>query len=282
MRNPKIPGGYILICRKVVESEIWEKPPLYIKVWFYLLTKAQHSDFKKLKRGQLFASIPEIIEACSWKVGYRRERPTKDQIYQIIDWLRKGSERVHEGETKATMITTTKATHGLLINIDNYDYYQTFKNYEGNKESNDREDTKVTREQRQPNNINKNVKECNEDIYTIFEYWKSKGIINHKSLNEKMKSHINARVEEYELPQLLKAIDNYDEVLKNDSYYWTHAWTLQDFMKPNNVIRFLDSSKPFYTFKVNNQQKKVTPVVQRKELSRNDTHIQKMKEMHGG
>jgi hypothetical protein len=158
MSNAKIPGGYIIISRKIVESEIWDKPPLYMKVWIYLLTQAQHGEYKKLKRGQLFTSIPEIIEACSWKVGYRTVKPTKDQIYQVIDWLRSGSESSHEGETKATMITTTKATQGLLINVDNYSFYQHSKNYESNDESNNEESAKATRKQRQPDNINKNVK----------------------------------------------------------------------------------------------------------------------------
>jgi hypothetical protein len=256
--------------------------PLYIKVWIYLLAKAQHSGYKKLKRGQLYISIPEILEACSWRVGYRREKPTKDQIFQIISWLRKGNEGAYEGETKATMITTTKATHGLLINIDNYDYYQASKNYESNKESNDEENAKATIEQRQPNNINNNDKECNKDLYIILDYWVSKGIVIHKSLNEKIKAHINARLEEYKLPQLLKAIDNYEEVLKNDSYYWTHRWTLQDFMKPNNVIRFMDGSKPIETFLANKQQRKTAPVEQGKELTRNVAHIERMKKLLGG
>jgi hypothetical protein len=163
MGNPKIPGGYIIVSRKIVESEIWAKPPLYLKVWIYLLTLAQHSDYKKLKRGQLFTSIPEIIEACKWRVGARVERPSRDQIYQILDWLRKRYEGGHESNTKATMITTTKATQGLLINIDNYNYYQNPNNYESNDESNGENATKAVREQRQPDNINKNVKNDKND-----------------------------------------------------------------------------------------------------------------------
>lgn len=261
MGNPKIPGGYIIISRNLVESEIWEKPPLYVKVWLYLLTMAQHSDYKKLKRGQLVTSIPEIIEACSWRVGYRKEKPTKDQVFQIIDWLRKGDEAVNEGDTKATMITTTKATHGLVVNIENYDFYQTSKNYDSNDEHNNEDDTRATREQRQPDNINKNDKNVKNDIiYTIFEHWKSKGIVTHKSLNQKMETHINARLKEYELPELLTAIDNYSTVLKEDKYYWTHRWTLQDFMKPNNIVRFLDSSAPFKTFLANKNQGKQNEV----------------------
>jgi hypothetical protein len=153
---PIIPGGCILLSRKIIESQIWRKPPLYLKVWIYLLSKAQHSPYKKLKRGQLVTSIPDIIEDCSWQVGYRKEKPTKDQIYQIIEWLRKVSETPSESNNKTTMIATTKATQGMLITIVNYDIYQTLKNYESNDEGNNETSTGATSEQRQPNNTNKN------------------------------------------------------------------------------------------------------------------------------
>lgn len=100
MQQPLIPGGYINISRKIVESKIWEKPPLYVKVWLYLLVRAQHSEYKGLKRGQLRTSIPEIIEACSWKVGYRTEKPTKKQIFTILDWLRNPDGGDCEGNTR--------------------------------------------------------------------------------------------------------------------------------------------------------------------------------------
>jgi len=158
-----IDGGFIILSRKLIESEIWRKPPLYLKVWIYLLSRAQHKPYKQLDRGQLRTSIPDIIEDCSWYVGYRKEKPTKDQVYQVINWLRKVSEEVNEEGAKAPMITTTKATQGLLINIVNYDYYQTPKNYESNRESNDEEGTKATSEQRQPDNINKNDKNVNNE-----------------------------------------------------------------------------------------------------------------------
>lgn len=94
----------------------------------------------------------------------------------------------------------------------------------------------------------------NKDIYIVFEHWKSKGIINHKTLTEKMESHINARITEHGVEPILKAIDNYSIVLNDDNYYWTHRWTLQDFMKPNNMIRFLDESAPFTTLRSNKNQ----------------------------
>ena len=89
----------------------------------------------------------------------------------------------------------------------------------------------------------------NIDIYTLFDHWNSKEIIRHRKMNQAMQSHINARLQEYSKEELEKAIDNYSTILKSDNYYWTHKWSLQDFMKPNNVTRFTDEAKPLDNFK---------------------------------
>lgn len=144
-------NGYILISRSILNSEIWRKPPLYQKVWLYLLINAQFKPYKDLERGQLFTSIPEIQDACSYYVGYRKEVPTKDQIYKILDWLRtsheSNNESNNESDTNARMITTTKATHGMVVTICNFNVYQCSENYEGNNESNDERVAKATRKQ---------------------------------------------------------------------------------------------------------------------------------------
>jgi len=163
VEEPKIPGGYILLSRKIIESEIWDKPPLYLKVWIYILSKVQHKPYKNLGRGQTFINISEIIEACSYKVGYRTEKPTKKQIFGILEWLRNPNEGVHEGNNEGNMIVTTKVTHGMVLEVLNYNVYQDPKNYEGNNE----EPTKVTtngqRREQQGNNNNKNVKNDKND-----------------------------------------------------------------------------------------------------------------------
>lgn len=158
MQEPKIPGGYILLSRKIIESEIWEKPPLYMKVWIYILSKVQHKPYKNLDRGQTFISIPEIIEACSYKVGFRVEKPTKKQIFGILEWLRNPYEGVNEGNNGGGMIATTKVTHGMLLEVLNYSFYQDPKNYEGNTEGSMKVTTNEQRRERQGNNNNKNDK----------------------------------------------------------------------------------------------------------------------------
>jgi YesN/AraC family two-component response regulator len=162
--EPKISGGYVLLPRKIIDSEIFKKPPLYLKVWIYLLQIAQHADYKQLERGQLRTSIPEIIEACSWYVGYRKEQPTKDQIHKILDWMRNSYEASDEDDRVGAMITTTRATHGLLVNIDNYSFYQDPKNYGSSSESISEKETAATREKSQPDNINNKAKKMKNKI----------------------------------------------------------------------------------------------------------------------
>lgn len=166
-----IPGGYILLSRRLIESEIWDKPPMYLKVWIYILTKARHKANQKFSRGELLISIPEIQEACSHKVGFRKVKPTKDQIYNIIEWLRSVNESNYEddyeNDADTTMIATTKTTRGMVVKVLNYNVYQDPKNYEDNGVSNYEDVTKTTtkaeRKQRLPNTIHKNVKNEKND-----------------------------------------------------------------------------------------------------------------------
>jgi len=105
-----------------------------------------------------------------------------------------------------------------------------------------------------------------EYIYTLFNYWNEQEIIKHRKRNQAMESHINARLEEYSFDELKKAIENYSNILKSDNYYWTHKWSLQDFMKPNNVIRFVDDADPLNNFKSSKNQSK-------KELNIDDFNL---------
>ncbi|PCJ15231.1 MAG: hypothetical protein COB02_18260 [Candidatus Cloacimonadota bacterium] len=159
-------SGYILISRSTIESEIWTKPALYIKVWLYLIIKAQHKDFRNLKRGQLRTSIREVQDACSHDVGFRREVPSYKKIRSIFDWLRKTHEGVSEGQhertIKGTMIGTTKGTQGILVTIDKYSTYQDPSYYEGQHEGHNESLMKVNmngqRRAREGQDINKNEK----------------------------------------------------------------------------------------------------------------------------
>lgn len=145
-------NGYILESRSILDSEIWKKPPLYLKVWHYLLLRAQYEPYRDLERGQLFTSIDQIREACTHYVGYRRVTPTRKEIYGILDWMRKPCEGAHEGNNEGNMITTAKVTGGMIVTIVNYRLYQDPSAYEGNRENATEGTTKRTRRESEGNN----------------------------------------------------------------------------------------------------------------------------------
>lgn len=204
-----IEGGYFFLARKIVDSSIFSKPPLYFKVWIYLLSRAQHSDYKGLKRGQLYTSIPEIIDATSWKVGFRTEKPTKDQIFQVLNWLRKSDEGGNESNVRASMIATTKATHGLLVTICNYNVYQDSSNYESNGETDNEKVMKPQRKQQRSDNINKNVKNDNNDN-------NDKNVNKNISSNQDLKERFEIIWKEYPNKKGKdKAFKSYQKAIKN-------------------------------------------------------------------
>lgn len=233
--------GYILLHRQAIDSTIWNKPPLYWKVWSYLLFKAQHSDYKQLKRGQLFISIPDIIEALKYKVGARTERHTKDQIFQVIEFLRKPNEGGNESNAKATMITTTKATHGMVITILNYNELQSNTKIESNGESNSGKPTKPARKQRQPDNINKEcfINENNE----IFDIASNNQIVDAviAHLNEKAERSFKPTTQAYrkEISARLKEgyqAEDFFEVIDFKVLQWKHDHKFSQYLQPSTLF----------------------------------------------
>jgi|SRR5690625_2317007 len=279
MQGPKIPGGYILLSRKIIESEIWDKPPLYLKVWVYILSKVQHTEYKKLERGQTHISIPELMEACSWYVGYRKEKPTKDQIYNVIRWLRSGDEAVHEDETSPTMITTTKATHGMLVEVCNYSFYQDSKNYENNSETTDEKDAGTTRQQRQPNNINKNGKNVNNvkeyiPYAEIIEHLNKKADKRFRSSAKKTKEVIHARwTEGHRLEDFKRVIDICCEKWKGQTF--SNGADGDDYLQPSTLFNGKFDERLNWTTK---KQKESKP---RGKTPEQIEHERMLKEMGG-
>ncbi len=207
LAEPLIPGGYILLSRKLIESEIWRKPPLYLKVWIYLLSRAQSSEYKNLKRGQLWITYQEIIDECSWYMGARIEKPTKAQIFNVLEWMRKPCSADNAGATpNATMITTSKATRGMVISIENFNVYQDSKNYESNTENNGADNTGIRSGR---NRINKN-----NNIYTLII-----ASLQNEKLKQALQSFIDMRekkgkpLDEKGIKIILKKLES---IAKND------------------------------------------------------------------
>lgn len=224
-------SGWISLHRKIQEHWLYPKGQFTkYEAWLDILLMVNYEENKVMlgnelftvKKGQRITSLRQLSERWGW---------SRNKVNDFLTLLENDE-----------MIEVKKDTKKTVLTVVNYEDYQHLDLEKRTRKGHEK-DTERTRK-----DTNNNDNNDNKDIYTIFEHWCSQGIIAHKKLNNKMRSHINARLQEHSLDELLKAIDNYKEVLTNDKYYWTHKWTLQDFMKPNNVVRFLDDSNPFQSF----------------------------------
>ncbi len=171
-----IPGGYILLSRQLLGSDVWTGPPGDVKLWLYLLLKANHAprkDGNRLSRGQCHVTLEELQDVLSYRAGYRAIRPKRDHVWRALQRLRKGyaktgdirfrqSRCAREDDGEGQMITTTKTTRGLVVTICNYDRYQTPANYERDSEADDAATTNATtpRHDRQECKNDKKQKPC--------------------------------------------------------------------------------------------------------------------------
>ena len=133
MSQNRIKGGYCILARCIDESEIAAASPCTRELWNWLIRKANWSDGKKLKRGQVLTTYNDISDALSWKVGFRVSRYSMHEIEAAMKTIR-----------RLSMVTTTKTTQGMLITICNYDKYQNPNNYEDHNEDHNEDHTKTT------------------------------------------------------------------------------------------------------------------------------------------
>lgn len=132
--------GYIKLSRRLLASDIWGKPPLYLKVWIYLLHQAAFKPYNGLARGQLVTSIPKIQEALSYKAGFITKKPSYKEIWQVLEYMRgkppinsmqeygmgkweENRQGKWQGETEP-MILTKRVKDGMLVTVVKYDQYQ--------------------------------------------------------------------------------------------------------------------------------------------------------------
>ncbi|MGU8732850.1 hypothetical protein ACV3SI_15280 [Clostridium perfringens] len=73
-------------------------------------------------------------------------------------------------------------------------------------------------------------KEEQKKINSIFEYWNSKDIVKHRALTKEIEKAIIKTLKEYTEEEIKVCIDNYNEILKDQDYYFNYVWTLKDFL----------------------------------------------------
>lgn len=127
--------GATIWARKTLESEVFFlKPDKWFKIWFYLVSKVNHEDKGKFKKGETLVRYADISEACG---------ATKSQVDHAIRWFK-----------KSKMLATRKATRGMFATVLKYNTYQNLDSYG----SDDKSDLKAKQKRNRSDTINKNEK----------------------------------------------------------------------------------------------------------------------------
>lgn len=167
-------GGAVLFARKILQSEIFVlKPASWFKIWFYIVSMANHEDRGVFKRGELFTSYSRIIAET-------KER--RNTVDHFIRWAK-----------SSDMIATRKATRGMFIKVLKYEEYQTLNNYQKRNKSDGVGEIKAKQKRYRGDTIHKNEKnEKNVSVCVLRENAQTHGTHTQKfsSVRERQQAFI--------------------------------------------------------------------------------------------
>jgi hypothetical protein len=144
---PPLNGGKFVMDRKTV-AVLVEMSAFAVKLYIWILSRANFKDRDRLKRGQCVATIAEMRDALTYYAGFRKISPTQEQCRSAYEALR-----------QATMITTAKTTRGMIITVCNYDEMQKIKKREAHNET---DNDNAVKPGGTPHDTEQMVNECNK------------------------------------------------------------------------------------------------------------------------
>jgi uncharacterized phage protein (TIGR02220 family) len=231
--------GFIKSWRQELKSNIWEMPPLYHRVWHFLL---QSVSWEKnvfptgkmygihLNHGQQLFSIQGIVDGVSWKERNVTKKPNKKTILHILKWLE------FQG-----MIARESNGNGTFISICNWCKYQS---------SNVLKVTQGTPQsipQGTPQSIHtKEVKEVKEEVKDIDEtpprqqqnipfkeiisFLNEKTGKGFKHTTKATQGHIRARWTEG------FRVDDFNTVITNKTDEWINDNKMNQYLRPETLF----------------------------------------------
>ena len=107
----KLDKGYSMISRRLLDSDIYRKPPHYERVWVYLIVSS-------VKGVVCEVSINDILEGTHWLIGFRKCYYKDWQIKRVLEYMT-GEDMVnieHNGKT----MNITLVNHEIYSNPNSY------------------------------------------------------------------------------------------------------------------------------------------------------------------
>lgn len=110
---------------------------------------------------------------------------------------------------------------------------------EDNKKDNNMGNKKVnTSIYNNPNILSNNIYRLSKDeqkeeiprkYIDVYEHWNNCNIVHHIKLTKEMMKAIDKALKKYSIETIKLGIDNYNTIFKDNRYFFSHKWTLQNF-----------------------------------------------------
>lgn len=251
-------SGWIKMYRRIQDSCEWKHLSAKGKlVMVLILLNCNYKDSEviiggkkvKLVPGQWLTSLSKIQELGGRDLSVKNIRTALD-VLQTGEFL---ANEVAEGNKR-------------IITVKNWDIYQSEDMELADETADNRQrggkEVAISKEVR-----SKEGKELKENTLSeisdsepdnceiIFGHWNTcPNLITHRKLGPDMKRKVLISLKKHignglTMLDMLNSITNYNTVLGDQgTYYWTHKWTLQDFMS-RGVEKFVDAAKPLENFR---------------------------------
>lgn len=178
--------------------------------------------FKKFKMVEI---VDDFIQISNWE-----KYQNSDKLEQLKQQNRERQKRWYD---KQKTLDNNNSNVSLTLGL-------TQSNAIDKEEDKDKEVLKenIIKEKNQP------LKEKNQpfspkipkELQELFDFWNSKGIVVHRTINEKMVQLLKKALDLYGQAQIKQAIENYSIVLSDSTYYFKTRWTIGDFVKQTNAL----------------------------------------------
>lgn len=222
--------GFVKMSRNIGDWG-WYDEPHTARVFLHLIIFANHAPHEYrghiVERGQIVTGYPSLAKKLGLSV--RNIRTAYNNL-------------------KSTGEVTVKVTGKFsIVTLCNYELYNP------SRESSDRQsdrlpDSQVTGK-RQSSDNKQEEEEEKEEVITVFDSWNRLLIKQHRNIS-KFRGCINGALEHYSKDEIMKAMDNYRKIVFGDAFWYTHKFTLSDFLtRKNGIDCFMSCNNPFDTYR---------------------------------